>query len=69
MINLLSYWVGQVEEGVNGAAGGNSPREAGSSDELWAQMQVFFMMIIMIMMFMMKTLMAMTMMNNGGGTS
>ena len=33
-------WFAQVLEDGNGAGGANSPREAGSSDELWAQMQV-----------------------------
>ena len=40
MFCFYFHWFSQVLEGGNGAGGANSPREAGSSDELWAQMQV-----------------------------
>ena len=40
MFCFYFHWFSQVLEDGNGAGGANSPREAGSSDELWAQMQV-----------------------------
>ena len=41
MFCFYFHWFSQVLEDGNGAGGANSPREGGSSDELWAQMQVF----------------------------
>ena len=40
MFCFYFHWFSQVLEDGNGAGGANSPREGGSSDELWAQMQV-----------------------------